>query len=208
MGSTANGSATLVSAPVDALEANWILTTATLIFAMQAGFGMLEAGSLRSPASLADILTKNIADSIACALAWWAFGYALSYQGDGPFLGSLTRVHFFAHDVAFEDDQFGLLYSSWLQSLVYASTCATIVSGALAERTKVHAHILCSLATVAFIYPTCAHWIWHKHGWLSLRNPDALLGGVLDFAGSAVVHLTGKQHSTHVRKRQLPSTNG
>eukprot|EP00965_Chrysotila_dentata_P224082 6193973-Pleurochrysis_carterae.AAC.3 len=78
-------------------------------------------------------------------------------------------------------------YAFWFFHFVFAVTASTIVSGAMAERTRIEAYIVHSLLITAFIYPIAARW----HGWLSVTNDDSFVGGMIDFAGSGVVHLSG-----------------
>ena len=73
----------------------------------------------------------------------------------------------------------------------FAATAATIVSGAVAERAQLISYLIYSTLITLVIYPIVAHWVWSPGGWLSTANPDAVLGGVVDFAGAGVVHLTG-----------------
>ena len=79
----------------------------------------------------------------------------------------------------------------WLQSYVYATASVTIVSGAVAKRTSPVGYMSHALLTCGLTYPVVVHWVWSRDGWLSTVNPDAFLGGMVDFAGGGVVHMLG-----------------
>ena len=175
----------------NATETMWVLFVAVVIFFMQCGFAMLEAGTVREQ-SVRDILLKNLLDASVGSLSWFAIGFAFSTDGGGAFLGmpsfhanSSVVTPFDALELAHGADM-----GKYLMSFMYAVTCATIVSGAIAERTQQRAYIVSSSFVVALVYPATSHWVWSDCGWLSPRNPDALLGGVFDFAGGGAVHLT------------------
>jgi Amt family ammonium transporter len=167
------------SAPVyDGLSTLWVLIAAFLVFLMQAGFGMVEAGFIRSK-NAANVLMKNVLDFCFAALGFFLFGYALMYGGEGPFMGfkgwALSGV---------ESPVDGLpLEAFWLFQAVFAGTVATIVSGAVAERMRFVAYLIYSFLISAFIYPIIGHWVWGG-GWLAGL-------GFHDFAGSTVVHAVG-----------------
>ena len=162
----------------DGLSTLWVLIAAFLVFLMQAGFGMVEAGFIRSK-NAANVLMKNVLDFCFAALGFFVFGYAIMYGGDGPIMGfkgwALTGV---------ESPVEGLpLEAFWLFQAVFAGTVATIVSGAVAERMRFVAYLIYSFLISAFIYPVVGHWIWGG-GWLANL-------GFHDFAGSTVVHAVG-----------------
>jgi Amt family ammonium transporter len=145
---------------------------------MQAGFGMVEAGLIRSK-NAANVLMKNLMDFCFAALGFFIFGYAIAYGGNGPLFG--TRGWFMAG----VDPATGTLPTSvfWLFQAVFAGTAATIVSGAMAERMRFTAYMMYSFLLTAFIYPVVAHWVWGG-GWLAALDFH-------DFAGSTVVHGVG-----------------
>jgi Amt family ammonium transporter len=155
----------------------WILTSAAIVFFMQAGFCLLETGSVR-PKNLNNSLIKNLIDCVIGAIVYYLIGYGLAYgENDGEFAGT---KHFAAED--FEDT---LLFNSWMFQFAFASTSATIVSGAVAERINLIAYIIYSVFFNAFVYPIISSWSWGG-GWLFKMEPS-----YIDFAGSGVVHITG-----------------
>lgn len=179
----------LSEATVESLQVTldnvWILVAAILVIFMQAGFALVEAGLTRAK-NVANIFMKNLMDFCVGALVFFAVGYAIAFGGsmtglgrfvggDGWFLmgdgvfsyGTLDKFVFFTYQVAF------------------AATAATIVSGAMAERTKFKAYVLYSAVISAVIYPVIVRWQWGG-GWLfQLDTPFH------DFAGSTLVHMTG-----------------
>ncbi|MGD9932570.1 MAG: ammonium transporter [Dehalococcoidia bacterium] len=169
-----------------ALDTGWLLLTATLVLFMQAGFAMVEAGFVRSK-NVTNILMKNILDGCFGAIAFWAVGWALAYGVSGEASnGFAGDGHFFLR--GFGDD-----YAGWFFQFVFAATAATIVSGAMAERTKFSAYLVYSIFISAFIYPIVVHWGWDGNGWMSAFNEDPALpgSGYIDFAGSGIVHMVG-----------------
>eukprot|EP01135_Chromosphaera_perkinsii_P006452 Nk52_evm15s503 gene=Nk52_evmTU15s503 len=152
----------------------WLMTSAFLVFTMQAGFGMLEAGMVRSRNS-ANIMMKNMADMSFGVLAYYCFGWGLSYGGgSNEFMG---KSEFFLAD-GFNR------YPDYVFQFAFAATAATIVSGCVAERCEFISYIVYSTVMTAFIYPIPVHWIWDDDGWLFKE-------GFLDFAGDSVVHCLG-----------------
>ncbi|XP_070542958.1 putative ammonium transporter 3 [Ptychodera flava] len=160
-------------------DATWILTNAFIIFTMQSGFGMLESGTV-SRKNEVNIMVKNAVDVLFGGVSYWAFGYGLTFgtdEGSNPFCGV---GHFF---VDATDDDMGRLFSDFFFHASFATTATTIVSGAMAERTKLEAYIIFSfLNTCVYCFP--AHWLWAKNGWLKAL-------GAVDIAGSGAVHLIG-----------------
>ncbi|XP_060076769.1 putative ammonium transporter 3 [Ylistrum balloti] len=160
-------------------DATWILTSSFIIFTMQSGFGLLEAGAVTNKNEV-NIMVKNAADVIFGGLTYWAFGFGLSFgqdQGANLFCGV---GHFF---VDADEDQMGVVFSTFVFQLSFATTATTIVSGAMAERTKLSSYIIFSCVnTVVYCIP--AHWIWDNLGFLRKL-------GVIDIAGSGGVHLIG-----------------
>ncbi len=161
----------------------WVLVAAFLVFFMQAGFAMVESGFTRAKNAV-NILMKNLMDFSMGSIAYWAIGFALMFGAGNAFMG--TSGWF----VPADSNAFGSLewssvptYAAWLFQLVFAATAATIVSGAMAERTQFKSYLIYSLFITGIIYPIVGHWIWGG-GWLSSL-------GMLDFAGSTVVHSTG-----------------
>lgn len=163
------------------LDNVFVLLAAVLVIFMQAGFALLEAGLTRAK-SVANIMMKNLMDFSAGAIAFFAVGYAIAFgSGGNDFFGS---GGWFLGDGAF---QYGTLTVpvTFIFQVAFAATAATIVSGAMAERTQFKSYFLCSIAISAVIYPVVVHWNWGG-GWLAgLSTPFH------DFAGSSMVHMVG-----------------
>ncbi len=160
-----------VSAAFDMI---WLVVAAALVFFMQAGFAMVETGLTRAK-NAGNIIMKNLMDFSVGAIAYWAVGWALMYgESSGGFIG--TSQFFLAGAES-------ATYRDWFFQVVFAATAATIVSGAMAERTKFSGYLLYSVFISGIIYPISGHWIWNG-GWLSNL-------GFHDFAGSTVVHSVG-----------------
>ena len=155
----------------------WVLLATFLVMFMQPGFAMVEAGFTRAK-NTANILTKNLMDFSIGSLLFWMVGYSLMY-GDS-ILGLIGIPSFFFNDNGVGDyaNKADLMFQT-----VFAATAATIVSGAVAERTKFSAYLIFTVFITLFIYPVSGHWKWGG-GWL-----DQL--GFLDFAGSTLVHSVG-----------------
>jgi len=182
----------------------WLLSNGILVFFMQCGFGMLEAGSVTARGTQ-NILLKNLLDTSLGCLMWWMAGYGVAFDGTNPFIGVASsrslfftigldeddEANFNATSGQVENDAHGEGWAFWWFQFAFAAASATIVSGAVAERTQLPAYLAYSTMMTIFVYPVVAHWVWSEHGWLSSSNPDAFLGGALDFAGSGAVHLTG-----------------
>lgn len=159
----------------DSLTAIWMLLTGALVFFMQAGFAMVETGLTRAKNSN-NILMKNLMDFSIGAVAFFLVGWGLMYGSQGDSAGKLFGMSDFLLGSSGD-------YLSWFFQVVFAATAATIVSGAMAERTKFSSYLLYSVVISAVIYPISGHWIWGG-GWLSDM-------GFHDFAGSTVVHSVG-----------------
>ena len=156
----------------------WVLLGAALVFFMQAGFAMVETGFTRAK-NAGNIIMKNLMDFACGALVFWIFGFGLMFAGSGKLIGGLD--FFIQGNYGVEGS-----YTSWAYVIfqtVFCATAATIVSGAMAERTKFKSYLAYSIAISAFIYPISGHWIWGG-GWLSQL-------GFIDFAGSTAVHMVG-----------------
>jgi ammonium transporter, Amt family len=165
------------------LNTLWVLITASLVFWMQAGFAFVEAGLTRSK-NTTNILFKNLIDFVFATLAFWAFGYAFMYGSTAA--GWIGTTGFFPDGSL--GDVVGIpVLAFWFFQLVFAGTAATIVSGAMAERTKFSAYLIYSFFISAIIYPIAGHWIWGG-GWLWTLPFGT---GFRDFAGSTVVHSIG-----------------
>ena len=164
-----------------AIDTVWTLMAAVLVFLMQAGFAMLETGFTRAK-NAANIMMKNLMDFSIGTLAFWAIGFGLMFGADTAGLFGASKF-FLAGAVV--DDAFSD-FTFWVFQVMFAATAATIVSGAVAERTQFKAYLVYSVFISALIYPVVGHWIWGG-GWLSNLGPN----GVMDFAGSTVVHSVG-----------------
>lgn len=159
------------------LDTVWVLLTAFLVFFMQAGFGMVEAGFIRAK-NTCNILTKNFLDFCMASIGFFLFGYAIMFGTGNDFLG----LH--GWFLAGAKSGSGVpLYAFWLFQAAFCGAAATIVAGGMAERMKFQSYLIYSFLISAFIYPIVGHWIWGG-GWLSKL-------GFADFAGSTVVHLVG-----------------
>nr|WP_320115152.1 ammonium transporter [uncultured Desulfuromonas sp.] len=160
----------------------WTLVAAFLVFLMQAGFAMVEAGFTRAK-NACNIMMKNMMDFSVGALAFWAIGFGLMFGTTNGFFG--TSDFFFS---GASGDGEAWNYAFWMFQVVFAATAATIISGAVAERTKFSAYLVYSFFVSALIYPVFGSWAWgslfHGGGWLEGM-------GFIDFAGSTVVHSVG-----------------
>ena len=163
------------------LDTVWVLLCAALVFLMEAGFAALEAGFIHSRNSL-NIIMKVFMDCTVGILAFFICGFALMYGADKAgligFSGFLLQGDLSHLDLKIP------VYAFWLFQAAFAIAMATIVSGAVAERMKFAPYIVFSLLATAIIYPLAGHWVWGANGWLNKL-------GMLDFAGSAVVHSLG-----------------
>jgi Amt family ammonium transporter len=166
------------------LDNVFILIAAVLVIFMQAGFALVEAGLTRAK-SVANIMMKNMMDFCAGALAFFAVGFAIafggSFDGVGKFIGG---GGWFLGDGAFT---YGNLspFTFFVFQVAFAATAATIVSGAMAERTKFKAYLAYSFVISALIYPIVVRWQWGG-GWLFQMDTP-----FHDFAGSTIVHMVG-----------------
>jgi ammonium transporter, Amt family len=179
------GAQDLDAAAVQAnLDNVWVLLAGVLVIFMQAGFALVEAGFTRAK-SVANIMMKNLIDFCAGAIAFFAFGYAFAFNGDtdgiGKFIGS---GDWFLGDGAFT---YGTLTPTvyFIFQVAFAATAATIVSGAMAERTKFPAYLAYSFVISLIIYPVVVRWVWGGGWLLQMDTPYH------DFAGSSIVHMTG-----------------
>jgi Amt family ammonium transporter len=168
---------------INALNTVWVLLAAFLVFCMQVGFVMLEAGFARSRESI-NILVEGIVDTCICGITFWAWGFAFMFE---PGNGVIGTTGFFLNGLA---DTYGTtgvpLLAFWVFQFAFADTCSTITSGAMVGRCGFWGDILYSIGVTGFIYPIIGHWGWGPDGWLvTLGVPFR------DFAGSTVVHSIG-----------------
>lgn len=155
------------------LDLMWVIISGILVFFMQAGFTLLEAGFTRAK-NMANIAMKNIVDLFIGAIAFWAVGYSLMYGNSiSGFVGKVTYFYIEPND----------MHNLFFQT-VFCATAATIISGAIAERAKFITYVVFTFVFTSFVYPIAGHWVWQTDGWLAQM-------GFVDFAGSSVVHVMG-----------------
>lgn len=173
------------------LNTVWMLLAAMLVFFMQPGFALVEAGFTRSK-NTANILMKNLVDFMFGSLLFWLVGFGLMF-GIGNFMGN---PHFMDLDMMERIIDNGLPIEGFLIfQTVFCATSATIVSGAMAERTKFSMYLAYTVAISVLIYPISGHWTWGG-GWLMDGAEDSFMMRTFgcafhDFAGSTVVHSVG-----------------
>jgi Amt family ammonium transporter len=185
------------------MDIAWLVLCGALVFFMQGGFAMLTAG-LVHPKNVTNILFKNMMDASIAALCFWSIGYMIAYGEDsGGFIG--TKHNFFLDQIYNNAGAGGSDgWEGWFFQWAFAGACATIVAGSVAERTKIEAYFIYSIILTGFIYPVVVHWGWGS-GFLSAWGayPDAegnarpiftrdeRSNGMIDFAGSGIVHMVG-----------------
>jgi len=155
----------------------WFLVGVALVFFMQCGFAMLEAGFTRAK-NAGNIIMKNLMDFGLGAIAFMLLGYCLLTAED--YLFGFIGVP----NMGIFSDYENFNHADFIFNLVFCATAATIVSGAMAERTKFSAYCIYSIVISAVIYPIQAGWVWNANGWLAQL-------GFIDFAGSAAIHMVG-----------------
>lgn len=164
-----------------------LVYAAALVFFMQAGFAMVCAGAVRKK-NVQNTMLKNLLDACGAAVAYFVVGYAFAFGGMDLSSSAKTFVgnrNFFLMDV---DDM-----AFWLFQYAFSAASATIVAGTLAERCQMAAYLCYSAMLAGWVYPIVAHAVWNANGFLSAYSIEPLWGvGMLDFAGSGVVHLTGE----------------
>ena len=171
--------ATEVSKAVEQINGDmgmlWMLIAGILVFLMQAGFTLVESGMTRAKNAV-NIAMKNLLDICVGSITFWLVGYSLMY-GD-------TSNGWFFWSGLFQGEGADLFFQT-----MFAATTATIVSGAIAGRTKYSTYIIFSLVMTAVIYPISGGWEWNG-GWLN--NTDGIMPAeFIDFAGSSIVHSVG-----------------
>lgn len=166
---------------INAINTVWTLVAAFLVFGMQVGFVMLEAGFARSRESV-NILVEGIADTCLCGILFWAWGFAFMFMPGTPFIGTSG---FFLAGLPETYGSTGIpILAFWVFQFAFADTTSTITSGAMVGRTGFIGDLLYSVGVTGFIYPIVGHWAWGPDGWLAVM-------GFRDFAGSTVVHTIG-----------------
>ena len=168
---------------INAINTMWVLLAAFLVFCMQVGFVMLEAGFARSRESI-NILVEGIVDTCICGITFWAWGFAFMFEPGNGFIG---QTGWFLNGLPDTYGSTGIpLLAFWVFQFAFADTCSTITSGAMVGRCGFIGDILYSIGVTGFIYPIIGHWAWGPDGWLvTMAVPFR------DFAGSTVVHSIG-----------------
>lgn len=178
---------------MNSINTVWTLVAAFLVFGMQAGFVMLEAGFARTK-EVVNVLMECILDTCLCGVLFWAIGYAFMFSHGNGFIG----YHWFflagAPDT-YETTGIPIL-AHWIFQFAFADTCSTVTSGAMIGRTGFRGDILYSIGVTGFIYPIIGHWAWGPDGFLAtMGSTGFFLPGLgqpfRDFAGSTVVHTIG-----------------
>mmetsp|Transcript_2664 Transcript_2664/g.4547 ORF Transcript_2664/g.4547 Transcript_2664/m.4547 type:complete len:527 (+) Transcript_2664:74-1654(+) len=194
-----------VSDVANGLDAAWLLLCGALVFIMHGGFAMLCAGAIRSKNTL-NILLMTILDLCVSAIMWYTvgFGFAWGYSNNGSnqFIGNAL---FGAHDLEQLNTGTGIgRWQDWFWQWAFAATATTIPAGCVAERFNFNAYLAYTMLLSGFVYPVVVHWVWCSEGWLTAfapgssgiagfkRSDQVLFGsGMIDFAGSGVVHMVG-----------------
>ena len=158
----------------------WVLVAAFLVYFMQAGFALCEAGLTRAK-NTGNILMKNMMDFCIGTPCFWLVGFGIMFAGSGPLIGGFAP--FMSGDYSAILPEGVPLWVYAVFQTVFCATAATIVSGSMAERTKFSAYCCYSAAISLIVYPISGHWIWGG-GWLAQL-------GFHDFAGSTAVHFVG-----------------
>ncbi|AWB66444.1 PAS domain S-box protein [Saccharobesus litoralis] len=164
------------------LDLLWLMISTILVLMMQAGFLCLESGLTRAKNSI-NVAIKNLADLILVFLLWWLFGFGLAF-GESE-IGLWGSDHFLL-EIGNNDAKLGVFF---LFQAMFCATAVTIISGAIAERTKFNAYLAIAIIVTLFTYPIFAHWVWGG----ALSQSAVLLAswGFVDFAGATVVHSLG-----------------
>ncbi len=178
---------------VNPVNTAWTLIAAFLVFGMQVGFTMLEAGFCRSRETV-NVLVECVVDTCLCGILFYAVGFAFMFSHGNGFIG---HHWFFLQNAPATYEGTGVAFLAvWIFQFAFADTCSTITSGAMIGRTGFVGDLLYSICVTGFIYPVIGHWAWGPDGWLanmgSSGNFFPSLGiGFHDFAGSTVVHTIG-----------------
>ena len=178
---------------INSLNTVWTLVAAALVFGMQAGFVMLEAGFARKRETV-NVLIECVLDTAICGVSFWAIGYAFMFGAGNGFIG--TQYFFLQGAPATYGSTGVALLAHFVFQFAFADTASTITSGAMIGRTSFRGDILYSICVTAFIYPIIGHWAWGPDGFLALMGSQghflpSLGQPFRDFAGSTVVHTIG-----------------
>src|SRR5471030_1793454 len=154
---------------VNPINTVWTLIAAFLVFGMQVGFTMLEAGFCRSRETV-NVLMECIVDTCLCGMLFYAIGFAFMFSHGNGFIG----YHWFFLQGAPETyETTGVAFLAvWIFQFAFADTCSTITSGAMICRTGFVGDLLYSLCVTGFIYPIIGHWAWRPDGWLALMGSE------------------------------------
>jgi len=178
---------------VNPVNTAWTLVAAFLVFGMQVGFTMLEAGFCRSRETV-NVLVECVVDTCLCGILFYAVGFAFMFAHGNGFIG----YHwFFLQNAPDTYESTGVAFLAvWIFQFAFADTCSTITSGAMIGRTGFVGDLLYSICVTGFIYPVIGHWAWGPDGWLALMGSEGHFWpasgmGFHDFAGSTVVHTIG-----------------
>src|SRR5689334_24156122 len=178
---------------VNPMNTMWTVIAAFLVFFMQAGFMMLEAGFARTRETV-NILLEGIVDTCLCGVLFWAWGFAFMFGAGNGFIG---HQYFFLNGAPDTYGSTGVAFLAfWLFQFAFADTCSTITSGAMVGRTGFVGDLLYSFGVSGFMYPIVGHWAWGPDGFLATMGSDgnflpAVGTSFHDFAGSTVVHTIG-----------------
>jgi ammonium transporter, Amt family len=188
---------------INAINTGWVLLGAFLVFGMQAGFTMLEAGFCRSRETV-NVLVECVFDTCVCGLIHWGWGFAFMFGQGNPFIGwadpnDATKSFIFMKDVNVTTLYAGTgvpVFAHYLFQFAFADCASTICSGAMVGRTRFMGDVLYSIGVSGFIYPIFGHWCWGPDGFLATMGSQGhFLSGLgmnfHDFAGSTVVHSIG-----------------
>src|SRR6202012_281685 len=183
----------LETSMMNTMDTIWTLVAAFLVFGMQAGFTMLEAGFARKRETV-NVLMECIFDTCLCGVLFYACGYAFMFSNGNGFIG--YHWFFLQGTPDLYPGQGVPVIAHWIFQYAFADTCSTIVSGAMIGRTSFRGDILYSVGITGFIYPIIGHWAWGPDGFLALMGSTGhflptLGNGFRDFAGSTVVHTIG-----------------
>ncbi|MBD2662984.1 ammonium transporter [Richelia sinica] len=174
-----------------AIDTTWVILTGCLVFFMQTGFAMLEAGLLRQR-GVVNALLENFVDAAVTILIWWGVGFGVAFgTSAGGFIGIDT---FFLSHLPGADGSYPMgapgstaainTYTLFFFQFAFAATASTITTGSMAGRTDFVADLIYSAVMAAFSYPIIVHWVWNANGWLAKMSYH-------DFAGSSVIHTVG-----------------
>jgi len=178
---------------INSINTVWTLIAAFLVFGMQAGFIMLEAGFARTKETV-NVLMECVFDTCVCGILFYAIGYAFMFSHGNGFIG---QNWFFLKGAPATYELTGIpVLAHWIFQFAFADTCSTVTSGAMIGRCGFRGDVLYSICVTGFIYPIIGHWAWGPDGFLATMGTagkflPALGTGFRDFAGSTVVHTIG-----------------